>query len=205
MLVELPFIWKGTLDLAGWGGNLMVFDWNPSLWKKFILREGAVNKPGVMTFYLKANDEEQHFLKLTYGDWSTPWTNAAADPAFDAGAGAVAIDPSAANYKIEVTQADIDQVTTGGMVIYGTGLTITAIKYEPGKTLGGGHEHGPSNDPVEIWSGNVDLAWGAGGRVCIPAEAFETAKAGSLLRFTINCKVDTWCQAQVNDGAWAND
>ncbi len=205
MLVELPFIWKGNLELAGWGGNLMVFDWDASLWKKFILREGAVNKPGVMTLYLKANDEEQHYLKLTYGDWSTPWTNAAADPAFDAGAGAVAIDPSAANYKIEVTQADIDQITTGGMVIYGTGLTITAIKYEPGKTLGGGDEPGPSNDPIEIWSGNVDLSWGAGGRVCVPAEAFETAKAGSILRFTINCKVDTWCQAQVNDGAWTND
>ncbi|MDE5725070.1 MAG: hypothetical protein K2I12_03555 [Duncaniella sp.] len=207
MLVELPFIWKGNVELGGWSGNLYPATWDASLWKKFILRDGAVNKPGVMTIYFShdENVEGDHVLKLTYGDWTTPWEKAGP---IDAGSGGVIIDRADKNLKVEITQNDIDRfIADGSFVIYGCGLNLSAVKYEPGKTLGGGDEPtpGPSNDPIEIWNGNVTLSWGAGGRVCVPAEPFETAVAGSILRFTITTKAETWCQAQVNDGAWSNE
>lgn len=206
MLVELPFIWKGLVELGSWGGNMMVYDWNPTLWKKFWLRQGAANTPGVMTFYFdhQADVDGDHLLKLTYGDWSTPWTNAAADESFNSDAGAVLIAPDATKYAIEVTQADIDKFA-GGFVIYGCGLAIKSVKFEPGKTLGGGNDNpAPSNEPRQIWSGSVTLTWGTGGRVYLLGEDFEGAKPGDYLRFTFDAPEGQWCQAQINDGEWGN-
>lgn len=203
MLVELPYIWKGNVSLGGWSGNLYPATWDAGLWKKFIEREGAVNKPGLMTIYFSHDDavEGDHILKLTYADWSTAWSKVSP---IDPGSGGVIIDPAEKNFKVEIAQADIDRfIAEGSFVIYGCGLNLTAIKYEPGKTIDGGDTPTPSApEPIEVWSGNVDLSWGAGGRVCIPAEYFETAEAGSLLRIHFNCKAGVWCQAQINDGQW---
>ncbi len=208
MLVELPFIWKGSVELVNWGGNLYPATWDPSLWKKFIEREGAMNTPGLLTIYFNHQDAEyddngdavKHILKITYADWSTPWTNVGP---IDAESGGVVIDPSVKNLKVEVTQADIDRfIQEGNFVFYGTGLTLTSMKFEPGKTLGGDDNPQPSLDPVEIWSGNVALSWGAGGRVCLAAEDFEGVAAGTVLRIKYNATADVWCQAQINDGNW---
>lgn len=206
MLVELPFIWKGEVALGSWSGNMMIFDWNPTLWKKFWLREGAANKPGVMTFYFSHDGtvDGDHLLKLTYADWGTPWVNAAADANFNPEAGAVLIDPSASKYEIEVTQADIDMFANG-FVIYGCGLTLKSIKFEPGKTLGGNDDPvGPSNEPKQIWSGNVELGWSTGTRVYLLGEDFDNAKAGDLLRLTYDVPEAAWSQVQINDGNWSD-
>lgn len=208
MLVELPFIWKGNVELVNWGGNLYPATWDPSLWKKFIEREGAMNTPGVLTIYFNHQDVEyddngnpvDHILKITYSDWSTAWTNVGP---IDPGSGGVIIDPSVKNLKIEVTQADINRfISEGSFVFYGTGLTLTSMKFEPGKTLGGDDNPQPSLDPVEIWSGDVTLSWGAGGRVCLAAEDFDGVAAGTVLRIKYNATQDVWCQAQINDGNW---
>jgi len=206
-LVELPFIWKGEVVMAGWGGSLCPATWEPALWKKFMEREGSLaSGPGLMTLYYTPDaTSDQNYLKMVYGDWATPWENVAKDENFDAEASAIAIDPASANYKVEITQADIDKFKTdGSFVIFGTGLTLTAVKYEPGKTLGGGDTPQPSNDPIVIWEKEVTLSWGVGGRVCVGAEHFENVKAGTLLRFNFNCTAETWCQAQINDGGWAH-
>lgn len=187
MLVELPTIWKGSQKFEGWSGNMMVFDRNPSLWKKFVLREGAVNKPGKMTFYFNILAEDSHILKLTYGDWSTPWVNAAADPAFDAGSGGVTISSDAVNYKIEVTQEDIDQFA-GGFVIYGTGLELTSIRYEQGSTGGGDT---PAEKEIQVFTDVVDIdmgtSLGAMNLECKPASSLVDAgmEPGNKLRIYI--------------------
>lgn len=208
MLVELPFIWKGSVELINWGGNLYPASWDASLWKKFFLREGSMNTPGLLTIYFTHHDEvldadgnpEKHILKITHSDWSTPWSGVGP---IDPESGGVVIDPSEKSLKIEVSQEDINRFASEQqMVFYGTGLTLTSMKFEPGKTLGGGDNPQPSLDPIEIWSGNTTLTWGAGGRVCIPAEEFDNAKPGMVLRIKYNATVDTWCQAQICDGDW---
>lgn len=203
MLVELPYIWMGQVALGSWAGNLYPATWDASLWKKFILREGAVNKPGLMTIYFDHDDtvSGDHILKLVYGDWNTAWQKVSP---IDAESGGVIIDPSSTNFKVDITQDDIDKfISDGSFVIYGCGLTLKAIKYEPGKSVDGG-DTPPSSEPVEIWSGNCNLSWDTNGRINIPAEHFEGVTAGTVLRIKFNCTENVWCQAQINDGKWGN-
>ena len=54
-----------------------------------------------------------------------------------------------------------------------------------------------------VWSGMVDITWGDGGRVIIPASAFEGVPAGAKMVLHYQQKQDIWSQAQINYGDWS--
>lgn len=54
-----------------------------------------------------------------------------------------------------------------------------------------------------IWSGLTQITWGDGGRVLIPAAAFEDVPAGAVLTFAYSQVQDQWDQAQFNYGDWS--
>jgi hypothetical protein len=58
--------------------------------------------------------------------------------------------------------------------------------------------------PVEtvIFQGLVDITWNDGGRVIIPASAFENVTVGTVMKIYFTQK-EVWGQAQINNGNWA--
>ena len=53
-----------------------------------------------------------------------------------------------------------------------------------------------------IWSGLKQITWSDGGRVLIPAAAFEGVPAGAVLTFFYTQVDQQWDQAQINYGDW---
>ena len=54
-----------------------------------------------------------------------------------------------------------------------------------------------------VWTGLVQLSWNDGGRVIIPASAFESAPAGTVMTFAYSQVNEQWDQAQFNYGDWS--
>ena len=54
-----------------------------------------------------------------------------------------------------------------------------------------------------IWSGLKQITWNDGGRVLIPATAFDGVPAGAILTFCYTQVDQQWDQAQVNYGNWS--
>ena len=54
-----------------------------------------------------------------------------------------------------------------------------------------------------IWSGLKQITWNDGGRVLIPAAAFEGVPAGAVLTFFYTQVDQQWDQAQINYGDWS--
>ena len=54
-----------------------------------------------------------------------------------------------------------------------------------------------------VWSGLVDITWGDGGRVLIPASAFNNVPAGAKMTLCYAQKDQVWAQAQVNYADWS--
>lgn len=54
-----------------------------------------------------------------------------------------------------------------------------------------------------VWEGNTEITWGDGGRVVVPASAFDGVPAGAKMRLYYTQKDQVWAQAQVNNGSWA--
>lgn len=54
-----------------------------------------------------------------------------------------------------------------------------------------------------VWKGMTEITWSDGGRVIVPASAFDGAPAGAVLTVSYTQKVDTWAQAQFNYGDWS--
>ena len=53
------------------------------------------------------------------------------------------------------------------------------------------------------WTGLTQLTWGDGGRVLIPAAAFEGVPEGAIITFAYTQVENQWDQAQVNYGDWS--
>ena len=54
-----------------------------------------------------------------------------------------------------------------------------------------------------LWAGLTEITWNDGGRVTIPAAAFEGVPAGAVLTFCYTQKDQVWAQAQMNYGDWS--
>ena len=54
-----------------------------------------------------------------------------------------------------------------------------------------------------VWSGMVQLSWSAGGRVIIPASAFENVPAGARMVLCYEQVDQQWDQAQINYADWS--
>lgn len=54
-----------------------------------------------------------------------------------------------------------------------------------------------------VWSGMTEITWNEGGRVIIPASAFEDVPAGAVLTLCYTQKDQTWAQAQINYADWS--
>lgn len=57
-----------------------------------------------------------------------------------------------------------------------------------------------TNIKNEVWKGMIDITWGTGGRVIIPAEAFKDVPAGARMVLHYAQKDEVWGQAQINYG-----
>ena len=54
-----------------------------------------------------------------------------------------------------------------------------------------------------VWKGLTQISWGDGGRVIIPASAFENVPAGAILTLCYSQVDQQWDQAQINYGDWS--
>ena len=54
-----------------------------------------------------------------------------------------------------------------------------------------------------IWSGLKEITWNDGGRVMLPAAAFDGVPAGAILTVAYSQKDQVWAQAQFNYGNWS--
>ena len=54
-----------------------------------------------------------------------------------------------------------------------------------------------------VWSGLTQISWNNGGRVLIPAKAFEGVPAGAILTLCYSQVDGQWDQAQINYGDWS--
>ena len=54
-----------------------------------------------------------------------------------------------------------------------------------------------------VWTGLVQLTWGDGGRVLIPAASFDSAPAGAIMTISYSQVNEQWDQAQFNYGDWS--
>lgn len=52
-----------------------------------------------------------------------------------------------------------------------------------------------------VWAGPLDISWGDGGRVLVPAVSFAKVTAGTVMKVYFDQK--TWAQAQFNYGDWS--
>ena len=101
--------------------------------------------------------------------------------------------------ELDVTQEFYDRVmntndgwSDTGFVIQGAGCIINKVSVWYEISL-----------ETTIWSGPIEISWGNGGRVMLPASSFNGAKAGAKLRFYYDQKQDVWAQAQMNYGDWS--
>ena len=51
-----------------------------------------------------------------------------------------------------------------------------------------------------VWAGPLDISWGDGGRVLVPAVSFAKVTAGTVMKVYFDQKDQTWAQAQFNYG-----
>lgn len=54
-----------------------------------------------------------------------------------------------------------------------------------------------------VWTGPLDISWGDGGRVLVPAVSFAKVTAGTVMKVYFDQKDQTWAQAQFNYGDWS--
>ena len=54
-----------------------------------------------------------------------------------------------------------------------------------------------------VWAGLLDISWGDGGRVLVPAVSFAKVTAGTVMKVYFDQKDQTWAQAQFNYGDWS--
>ena len=54
-----------------------------------------------------------------------------------------------------------------------------------------------------VWAGPLDISWGEGGRVLVPAVSFAKVTAGTVMKVYFDQKDQTWAQAQFNYGDWS--
>ena len=102
--------------------------------------------------------------------------------------------------EITITQALLDNIlanagdcegVTCGIIIQGSDLIFTKVDY-----------YEDNSEGTEVWTGPLEITWSDGGRVAIPVEPFQLAKAGQKLRLFYTQKQDVWAQAQINDANW---
>lgn len=56
---------------------------------------------------------------------------------------------------------------------------------------------------VTVWAGPLNISWGDGGRVLVPAASFAKVTAGTVMKVYFDQKDQTWAQAQFNYGDWS--
>lgn len=54
-----------------------------------------------------------------------------------------------------------------------------------------------------VWAGPLDISWGDGGRVLVPAVSFAKVTAGTVMKVYFDQNDQTWAQAQFNYGDWS--
>ena len=54
-----------------------------------------------------------------------------------------------------------------------------------------------------VWAGPLDISWGDGGRVLVPAVSFAKVTAGTVMKVYFDQKDQTWAQAQFYYGDWS--
>lgn len=54
-----------------------------------------------------------------------------------------------------------------------------------------------------VWKGMTEITWGAGGRVIVPAKAFEGVPADAIMTVSYTQKDQVWAQAQFNYADWS--
>lgn len=54
-----------------------------------------------------------------------------------------------------------------------------------------------------VWAGPLDISWGDGGHVLVPAVSFAKVTAGTVMKVYFDQKDQTWAQAQFNYGDWS--
>ena len=178
---KVETIWEGSSTVTWSGGAVTALSWGGYDWSQV--------QAGTKLRVEFSVDDASGVIRLGNGSWvalpsSMPFGDAE---------GNVPV-AGLTKFEIELADADLNElVSNGGLVVCGTGFTCTAI------SLVGS---APAPSEKTVWEGETDITWNVGGRVIIPASAFEGVKAGSIMTLYYTQKDQVWGQAQINNGAW---
>ena len=201
VLLEINRIiaWEGKTQITwGDGGRVLV----PA--SKFL----GVTPGTVMRLYYTQVDQQWDQAQFNYGDWSGINFNGTggttfnqnlvptdvygwfADGILDRCTEVVLTKEILDN--IEAKKGDAEGQSELGIIIQGSGLTFTLIEIL-------------QEIPQErtLWEGSVQITWGDGGRVLIPASKFEGLAAGAEMSLYYTQVDQQWDQAQFNYGDWS--
>lgn len=191
--------WEGKTQITwGDGGRILV----PA--EKFVGIKGGT----VMRLYYTQVDQQWDQAQVNYGDWSginfddaggttfngtlvpTDVYGWFTDGILDRCTEVVLTKDILDN--IQAKKGSAEDQTDLGIIIQGSGLTFTKIEIL---------QEVPQE--IDIWEGKVQISWGDGGRVLIPAARFEGVQEGQILSFYYTQVDQQWDQAQVNYGDWS--
>lgn len=171
-------IWTGAFEIGAWEGGLQDLAWGGYDWSQ-------VPAGAVLTIYATPTVAEGEWwcISLRHGD---SWGALAGVPGqYDS--------PENGVLSVTLSQETLDDlVANGGLVIMGSTFIINRITIEWEISV-----------ETVAFVGPVLLSWGDDGRFGIDMQYFKDAKPGSKMKLYIT--QNGWGQAQLNDGAWAND
>lgn len=180
--LDIKTIWEGSSYVTWNGGAVADLSWGRYDW--------SAVKPGtVLTAYFEVVDEGAA-IRFGNGSWSAlPTTKTFSN---SDGEGNLAVGKDVTFTAVKLTAQDLTELqTNGGLVVCGTGYKISSITLTT-----------EISQETTVWEGNLTITWGVGGRVIIPASAFEGRAAGSQINFYFDQIDSTWGQAQINYADW---
>ena len=176
-------IWEGSSTVTWSGGAVTALSWGGYDW--------STVQAGTKLSVVYTIDDPEGCIRFGNGSWASlpSLAGLAADGNLPLEAG---------GYTFELTQADIDEmVANGGLVICGTGYTITEIALVTTESAG----------PVEkaIWEGNSTVTWSGGAVTDLSWGGYDwsTVEAGTVLcaHYTID---DPEGCIRFGNGSWAS-
>ena len=175
-------IWEGSSTVTWSGGAVTALSWGGYDW--------TTVQPGTKLSVAYTIDDPAGCIRFGNGSWAALPSTAGLAPD-----GNLPLDGN--GYSFELTTADLDAlVNQGGLVICGTGFTITEIALVTTTSAG----------PVEnlIWEGSEFINWTGMGALSWGGYDWTTVAAGTVLvaHFELDATADYW-QLRFGNGSWA--
>ncbi len=175
-------IWEGSTTVTWGGGALSALSWGGYDW--------STVKAGTKLAATYTIDDPEGVIRFGNGSWAS--LPSLAGLATDGN-----IPLSGTGYEFELTDADLEQlVNAGGLVVCGTGFTLTEIALVTSE--------GAGPQETAIWEGSSTVTWASGAVTDLSWGGYDwsTVSAGTILcaHYTID---DSEGVIRFGNGSWA--